>query len=118
MSTIWVHPRRRASCSAAWNSCRTESALTLRLLHPELAQLTRAAPRVSADPRHDAIALAHKEGEQLAVGDVSGPRVELVDPIFQVLHFVWRRVDWSQRDLAHALASCHLRPMIVVGRCS
>jgi hypothetical protein len=41
----------------------TESAVAVRLLHPELAQLTRPAPGVPADPRHDAIALAHDERE-------------------------------------------------------
>src|SRR5262249_21665428 len=80
---------------------RTESAVTLRLLHPELAQLTSTAPCVPADPCHDAIALAHEEREELAVGDASGARVELVDPIFQVLHFVWRRVDRDQCDFTH-----------------
>src|SRR6187455_1048010 len=54
-----------------------QSPVTLRLIHPELAQLTGAAPRVPADSRHDAIALVHEERQQLAVGDVGGPRVEL-----------------------------------------
>src|SRR5262245_23135604 len=73
-------------------------------MHPELAQLAGAAPGVPADPRHDALALAHNERERFAISDVRGARVELVDPIFQVLQIIWRRVDWSQRDLAHFFA--------------
>ena len=38
---------------------------------------------------------------QLAIGDPGGARVELVDPIFQVLHVVWCRVDWHQCDFTH-----------------
>src|SRR5262245_27374566 len=64
---------------------RSESAATLRLVHPELAQLTGAAPRVPANSRHDGIALTYEEREQLAVRDVGCLRVELVNPIFQKL---------------------------------
>src|SRR5262245_10153198 len=87
---------------------RPESAATLGLLHPELAQLTSAAPRVSADPRHDGIALAHQEREHLTVGDAGRPRVELVDPILQKLHFVRRWVYRYQRDFTHSLAPFHV----------
>src|SRR5215468_8410805 len=47
---------------------RSESAVTMRFVHPELTQLAGAAPRVSEDHRHDGIALAHEEGEPLAMG--------------------------------------------------
>src|SRR5262245_29084703 len=69
---------------------RAEAALPFRFLHPELPQLARPAPRVPADPRDDAIAGADEEGERLSVADTGGVRVELVDPIFQILHLVWR----------------------------
>src|SRR5690349_11286747 len=71
----------------------TESAVPVRFIYPELAQFTGAAPRIPADPRHDAGALAHEEGEQFTVGNASRTRIELVDPIFEVLHFFWRRVN-------------------------
>src|SRR5262245_55496722 len=64
---------------------RAESVAALRLVDPKLSQLTGTAPCVAADPRQDALAIAHEEREQLAVGDVRRARVELVDPIFQVL---------------------------------
>jgi hypothetical protein len=80
---------------------RTESPATLRLVDPELTHLTGAAPGVPADSSHDALSLAHKERKVLAGAYASGTRVELVDPIFQVLHFVWRRVDRTQRDFGH-----------------
>src|SRR5262245_10175034 len=86
---------------------RPESAATLGRRHPELAQLTGAAPRVSVDPRHDGIALAHQERERLTVGDAGRPRVELVDPILQKLHFVRRWVYRCRRDFTHALTLFH-----------
>src|SRR5262245_11333942 len=103
---------RAASASrfplGAQEQLRPEPTVALRLLHPELPQLTGAAPGAPADPCHDAIALAHEEREQLAVHDVSGARVELVDPILQELHFVWRRVYRNRREFAHSLASLHM----------
>jgi len=80
---------------------RTEPAVALRLFHPKLPQLTGTAPGVPADPRHDALLIAHEEREPFAIGDASGARVELVNPIFQILHVVWRRVDRTERDLTH-----------------
>jgi len=82
---------------------RTEPTVAWRLVHPELAHLTGTAPGVPADPRHDAAAFAHKEREQFAVGDTGGARIELGDPIFQVLHVVWSRVDGNQRNFTHSL---------------
>src|SRR5262245_47435277 len=80
-----------------------ESTVPLRLLHPELTHLTGATPRVPTDARYDAIAVSDEEGEERAVDDVGRARVELVDPIFQVLHFVRRRVDQSKGDVIHRL---------------
>src|SRR5580765_7401531 len=57
---------------------RTEASVPLRFLHPELAQLTRPAPRVPTNPRDDAIARAHEERERLAVANAGGTRIELV----------------------------------------
>src|SRR5215212_9004013 len=89
---------------------RTESAATLRRLDPELAHLTRAAPGVPADPRHDAILLAHEEREPLAVRDAGSARVELVNSVFQILHVVRSRVDRTQRDVRDVARIQSARP--------
>src|SRR5262249_20067960 len=80
---------------------RPEAAVAQRFLDPELTQLAGPAPRVPADARDDAIRRAHEEREQFAIADAGDARIELVDPIFQVLHVVWRWLGRIQRDLAH-----------------
>jgi len=52
---------------------RSKSAVTPRLFHPELAQLTGAAPGVAANPGNDGILLADKERQQPAVVNPGGP---------------------------------------------
>jgi len=62
-----------------------ESAATLRLLHPELAQLTGAAPRVPADPRHDAFALVRSAAPILREAErANGGPLDPRYPVFQV----------------------------------
>src|SRR5262245_51565582 len=64
-----------------------------RLFHPELANLATAAPRVAADPGHDPAALVLDEDcEPFAVPVSRCPRVELVEPVLQVLDLLGRRI--------------------------
>src|SRR5262245_49314310 len=81
---------------------RAEAAMTPRCFHPELAHLTGPAPRVPTDAGDNAtIAVADEEREPFAAADARDVRIELIDPIFQVLHVVWRRISGIQRDLTH-----------------
>src|SRR5262245_54986034 len=56
---------------------RAEATVPVRLVHPELAQLTRPAPCVPANPSDYAIARARDEREQLPIADAGGGRIEL-----------------------------------------
>src|SRR4030095_10969955 len=97
----------------------TEAAVTLRLVHPELTQLTGATPRVPADPRDDAIALAHEEREQFAIGDVGRARVKFVDPIFQVLHSsvaTRQAVPMTYRKHANQIGGTVVTPILLTGQ--
>src|SRR5262245_10248120 len=72
---------------------RSQSLPPPRLFHPELANLAAAAPRVTADPGHDPAALVlDEDGEPLTVPVSRCPRVELVEPVLEVLDLLGRRL--------------------------
>src|SRR5262249_369190 len=72
---------------------RPQSLPPPRLLYPELTNLAATAPRVAADPGDDPAALVlHEDGEPLAIPESRCSRIELIDPVLQVLDLLGRRI--------------------------
>jgi len=75
---------------------RSQTLAPLRFLHPELTDLTATAPGVPANPGDDSpLSIPHEDGKPQAIRDTRSLRVELIEPVFQVLDLLGRRFGFN-----------------------